>query len=335
MNLIKGRDIPECTKLLLGALALISITIVIVKINTLQQLAHKAASNSTPLTLNISQINVPVLQLIPESAIKFPWVFITAIFAEVSYFGFIFSAIVLSVGSTYVDRFWGSSETIKFVLLVGTITNFITVVVTILCNMVRGDVSNMKTPLGGGLPYYVGFLVVLKQLIPEHKISLFNKLVNFKAKHLPLGLLAAALVWSLVISRSLYPFVPAFNSFLVSFIYLRFFQTLSNESILPTSNQQTVSTAGDASDTFKLVEFFPEIAKAGLEPVFDKIYEVAVLLSVVPSFTEELIEQSNARARKRQETAQQGLGSSNSVAERRRQVALQVIEEKISKDAQN
>lgn len=336
MNFFKSRDDSESTKLLLAALCAISLTIVIIKINTLQHEAHNARVYATELNLSISQINVPVLQLIPETAIKFPWVLVTAIFAEVSYFGFIASAIVLAAGSAYAESFWGSAETIRFVLVVGTVTNLATVLVTILCNLVRGDVQNMKLPLGGGLPYYIGFLVVLRQLIPEHNVSLFNKLVNFRAKHLPCLLLAVALAWSLLVSRSLYPAIPALSSFIVSYLYLRFYQTIPSDSVLPTAAGQTSTPImGDASDTFMLAEFFPAALKPYLGPVFDAVYNACVLLSIVPAFTEELIEQSNARARKRLEQAQQSHGAGNSVAERRRQVALQVIEEKISKDAQH
>lgn len=96
------------------------------------------------------------------------------------------------------------------------------------------------------------------------------------------------------------------------------------------SNDATNVIKGDASDVFKLVDFFPNISKPYLSVVFDKGYELAVLLGIITPFNDDSIEQGNMRAHKRLEQIDQTQKSiANSVAERRRQVALQVIEDRI------
>ncbi|KAK6457858.1 eukaryotic integral membrane protein-domain-containing protein [Scheffersomyces xylosifermentans] len=330
--LLRSNSVPKSTKILLGALVSISALILVLKYNAFKAQTQESFHN----------MQVPYLQLIPRYTLFYPWVVLTAIFAEVSVVGFGASGLVIFVASGYIEKYWGWKEVVKFVLIVGSITNFVTVLITIVTNIVRGDVAGMNQALGGGISYYFGFLVVFKQLIPEHNIVLFQGLVNFRVKHLPFTLLVLVSLWSLLISRSLYPAIPSINSFIISYSYLRFFQSFVTDPLLPITsasgaNGETAGSSlitGDASDTFQLVEFFPSITKPYLSVVFDKGYELIVFLGIVTPFNDETVEQSNLRAQKRQEQANQAQKSvANSVAERRRQVALQVIEDRINKEA--
>lgn len=329
--LIKSNMFAKSTKVLLGTLYAVCLTILLLKMQR-----YRGGGE----TESFHDIQIPYVQLIPRYTVIYPWVICTSIFAEITITSLIISTIVLYVSTKYVEKFWGFREVIKFVLLIGSITNLITVLTTIVFNLVRGDVSGMDKPLGGGISYYFGFLVVLKQLIPEHNIILFQGLINFRAKHLPFVLLVAVLFWSIVVSRSLYPSLPSLGSFFTSYIYLRFFQRFSMDPLLPVTmangGQDSVNSSvlkGDASDTFLLSEFFPSVIKPYVSVVFASIYDVSCFLGIITPFTEDSIEQSNLRAQKRQEQANQVQKSvANSVAERRRQVALQVIEDRISRN---
>lgn len=325
--LVRAHNFPISTRILLGCLVTISSLIFLIKLGH-----YRAASDDSEV--NFHDIQVPYLQLIPRYTIFYPWAVITAIFAEITVFSLIVSGSVLTIATRYIEKFWGFKEVIKFVTLVGSITNFATVLITIISNIVREDALGMDKPLGGGISYYFGFLVVLKQLIPEHNLVLFQGLLNCRVKHLPFICLTVVFFWSLIITRSLYPVLPSIESFLISFTYLRFFQSFAAEPLLPiASNDSGTIVKGDASDVFKLVEFFPNISKPYLSVVFDKGYELAVLVGLITPFNEDSIEQGNARAQKRLEQINQTQKSiANSVAERRRQVALQVIEDRIQNE---
>ncbi|CAI5758960.1 unnamed protein product [Candida verbasci] len=318
--MIRLHNIPKSTRILLGILTFISGLSFILKYQQYRYLT----TSSNPI--NFHDVKIPFLQLIPKSTIYNPWVLVTSIFAEITIISYLLSFSILFISSKFVERFWGYIEVLKFILIVGSITNLITVIIAIISNIVREDVKNMNNPLGGGISYYFGFLVVFKQLIPEHNIVLFQGLINFRIKHVPFALLIILTIWSLIISQSLYPAIPSIFSFFVSFIYLRFFQQLNVEAILPGGDNSIL--IGDASDTFQLVEFFPQLLKPYLIPIFNEIYEVAVLLGIITSFNDEIVEQSNLRAQKRQEQTSKAVNKS--VAERRRQVALQVIEDRIN-----
>lgn len=336
--LMRTYTLPKSTKILLGILLSTTALIFFIKLS----LYRSAIVNGTDedKQVDFHEILVPYLQLIPRYTIFYPWVIITAIFAEISIFSFIISSAILTVSTKYVEKFWGFREVIKFVLILGSFTNLVTVLITIICNLMRGDVSGMDKPLGGGISYYFGFLVVLKQLIPEHNIVLFQGLINFRVKHLPFIILNIVSVWSLLISRSLYPAIPSISSFIISYNYLRFYQSFLTDPLLPitmanggSDNSNSLIT-GDASDTFQLVEFFPSVTKPYLSVVFDRCYDLGCLLGILVPFNDDSIEQGNIRAKKRLEQVNQAQKSvANSVAERRRQVALQVIEDRINKES--
>lgn len=331
MAALLWRSTPRSTRFCLSCLVTISSAIL-----TLKLYSRRAGSAEDP-TYPLLELVVPFLQLVPRYAIFYPWVFVTAIFAEVSVISFLLSAVVLFIATGYVEKFWGYKEVIKYVLLVGALTNLSTVIVTIVSNIFRGDVAGMDLPLGGGISYVFAFLVVIKRLIPEHNVVLFQGLINFRIKHLPFLSLAVVVVWSVVFS-TLYPAAPALFAFFIAYNYLRFFQALSADPLLPTASGTEESNGsiirGDASDAFQLVEFFPGVAKPYLAVVINAIYDASVLLGLIAPFNEEFVEQSNLRVQKLSERVNHANKQiANSVAERRRQVALQVIEDRMNVSA--
>lgn len=313
-------SLPLSTKIAVACLVLVSFTLFVIKITQ-----NDASEGNL----------IPYIQLIPRYAIFYPWVFATAVFAEISFVGFLVSLAVLVVATKYVEKFWGYKEVLKYIFLVGILTNLITVIMVIIINMLRGNVQGMNQPLGGGASYYMGFLIVLKQVIPEHNVVLFQGLVNFRVKHFPFILLVLALVWSIAF-KSLYPIFPAMFSFIVSYNYLRFIQSFYADSLLPTVNPASAANAntniirGDASDAFQLIEFFPSALKPVLQPAINGVYDVAVLLSLIAPFDEDAIELSNLRVQNMSQQAEVMSNKANTEADRRRQVALQVIEERIN-----
>lgn len=323
------RSTPRSTKFTLTCLFTVSLLILILKIRT-----RRIAQTDPMAPSSLLDIVVPFLQLIPRSAIFYPWVFATAIFAEVTFFSFLLSTVVLYIGTGYVEKFWGYREVVKYILLVGVLTNLFTVIVAIVSNIFRGDVAGMDKPLGGGISYLFAFLVVIKRLIPEHNVVLFHGLINFRIKHLPFILLVLVTLWSSIF-RTLHPAVPSLLSFFIAYIYLRFFQIANVDPILPvasTNEEGAVSVIrGDGSDAFQLVEFFPGITKPYLSILFNAVYKLSVSLGLVTPFDDDFIEQSNLRAQKLSERLNQANKLiANSVAERRRQVALQVIEDRMN-----
>lgn len=156
MSILRGHKLPKSSKILLGLLTSISGLLLVLKYESYRSLL--AATNEP---IKFHDVRIPFIQLIPRSTIFNPWVLVLAIFAEISIFTFILSATILYVGSKFTERFWGYLEVIKFILIIGTITNLFTIVLAIISNIIREDAKNMDQPLGGGISYYFAFLVVL------------------------------------------------------------------------------------------------------------------------------------------------------------------------------
>lgn len=81
---------------------------------------------------------------------------------------------------------------------------------------------------------------------------------------------------------------------------------------------------GDASDTFQLIYFFPDLVKPILRPIFDSTHRVFIKLKLIRPFQTDEVDRSNAVAEQRGAKK-----ISDPVEERRKQLALQVLQERM------
>ncbi|GME67199.1 unnamed protein product [[Candida] boidinii] len=341
-------------------------------------------------TYSRSPNGVSDLQLVPIDSIFKPWVYITSSFLETTTIDFLLGLIVLYFGSKYCESIWnysGSigtnskifSESIWFLIVVAIFSNITSVLINILFVDLFGLNPNvLSIPLNYGLlTLLMAFVVVLKQQSPEHSIKLFNGSLKLRIKQLPLLLLILSLAISLLVTKSLFPYIPIANSFYISWFYLRYIQVNSLSELLPTSEasssgetangddaSRNIATSsnlssssivrGDASDTFAFIQFFPDFTKPYLKPICRFFYHSSVFLGLIKGFNDDDIESSNLRSIKRFNsrsvggveqgsnlfsslsfTSNQSQNRSNTdenatdVAERRRQFALKVLEERV------
>ncbi|ODQ82578.1 hypothetical protein BABINDRAFT_169831 [Babjeviella inositovora NRRL Y-12698] len=316
--------IPVASRVLFVILTAVTATIYTYKLHSYELLLERDYRGHPTKVINFNEIIVPSIQLIPRYAMHNIWVLVTAIFAEISVVGYIGSSVILVAGSKYCHRIWGSAEELfKFVFLVGTLTNLMTVLSVIVLTMISGNVLDLTKPLGGGLCYAMGYLVLLKQSIPEHSVNVFRGSLLLRIKDVPFAALCGSLGMS-VYNRNFYPVLPCWLSLITAWAYLRFYQSTLTDPQLPQPNDVVgvLRIQGDASDAFAFVEFFPNVLKPWLGPFFNDVYELMCVMSIVSAFNEESVEQSNARAAKR--------GKNKDTSERRRQVALKVLEDRIS-----
>ena len=102
-GLIRIHNIPRSTRILLGAVAAISGLIFIIKFNTYrEELILPTPTNSPDGVVSFQNIQVPYLQLVPRFTLFYPWVVVTAIFAEVSIIALIISVVVLYLSLIHI-----------------------------------------------------------------------------------------------------------------------------------------------------------------------------------------------------------------------------------------
>ena len=328
--------------------------------------SYKELVQSSP-NLVFDDIIIPSLQLVPSHIVFHPWTLWTSTFVETSPFQFISGLVIVYFGITFLESQWNPtsgnddsmddisqylnsqkpvSETLKFTTVVITVSNLTILLLVSLINILSGTAESLNRPLQYG--FFIMVLpisVVAKQLIPEANIKVLS-IFKFRLKRLSLVLLASSLALSLG-RRSLSPFLPAFVSFLVSWYYLRYIQITPamNADILPTATssnpsippQSSTNIRGDPSDTFALVEFFPEMIKPTLRPIFDGFYQVSVLLGIVRPWNDDDVDIGNLRSNLRfsgasaatTKTTVNQADSSND--ERRKQIALKVLQQSVER----
>lgn len=189
------------------------------------------------------------------------------------------------------------------------------------------------TPLNGLVALEAGFLVSLKQLVPEHTVSLFKGVIRMRIKHFPAVFVLANMLSGPLLGTDTALWLSLFG-FLTSWLYLRFFR-ISEISTAATGGDATIMK-GDASDTFAFVAFFPDAMHPFLSPVCDTIHSTLVQLHVCTPFSDEAIEAGNESAASRSEgglpSIMDGRGGEGrrAEAERRRALALKALDQRLN-----
>lgn len=321
-------NLPQATKYLIITLSVSSLLLFFLKYRM-----YKGLIQSGETDINLDDIIVPYLQLIPNHTLLHPWTVVTSIFLETRVWKYFLSIVVIFFAGKFIERSWSSKELIKFVVFIGGVTNLLVSLSLILANIIF-KLHYFNVPVDGNVSLLVSFLVVFKQLIPEHSLVLFKGTVHARVKHIPF-LTLLVLSFLSIITLQATPFLQSWIGFLVSWSYLRFFQSNIIDPLLPQPNDVigVQRLKGDASETFSLVHFFPDVLAPILSPVFDQFYELFVQLGLLNRFNDTEIEQSNLIANRRLTGQQQSQQTdARTAAERRRQVALKVLEERIGEE---
>ena len=82
--------------------------------------------------LGSRQYYAPYLTIVPGISIIYPWVFVTATFAEQNVVGMLITGATLFYGGRYLERAWSSTEYVKFLALISIIPNILTFILYVL-----------------------------------------------------------------------------------------------------------------------------------------------------------------------------------------------------------
>lgn len=193
------------------------------------------------------------------------------------------------------------------------------------------------TPIQGLVAVEAGFLVALKQLVPEHTVSFFKGFIRMRIKHFPTVFVLANMLSGPLLGTDT-AFWLSFTGFLVSWVYLRFFRI--TEITSSATGGEGATMKGDASDTFAFVAFFPDAAHPFLAPTCDAVYSTFVGLGLCTQFSDQDIEAGNESAASRSEGLpsimnSRGGGGRRAEAERRRALALKALDQRLNAAAAN
>ncbi|KAK3699195.1 hypothetical protein LTR37_016556 [Vermiconidia calcicola] len=257
------------------------------------------------------ELAIPYLVIVPTTSIKFPWTALTAALVENNAVSLAISGLVIWFGGRYLERAWGSKD---------------------------------PTPIQGLLAVEAGFLVALKQLVPEHTVSLFKGALRVRIKHFPAIFVLANMLSGPLLGTDT-AFWLSLIGFLVSWIYLRFFRISEISASSSATGGEGVRMKGDASDTFAFVAFFPDAIHPVLAPVCEGVYSTLVQLKLCAPFSDDAIEAGNENAASRSDglpsimnggsRSDEGGGGRRAEAERRRALALKALDQRLNAAAAN
>lgn len=184
-----------------------------------------------------------------------------------------------------------------------------------------------------------GFLVALKQLVPEHTVSIFKGAIRVRIKHFPALFTLANVISGPLLGTDTALWLSLIG-FLTSWIYLRFFRITEITSVATGGEGATMK--GDASDTFAFVAFFPDVMHPFLSPMCDGIFATLVQLRICVPFSDEAVETGNENMGARPDSLpsflnnREGVGGGRRAeAERRRALALKALDQRLNAAAAN
>ncbi|TFK30899.1 DUF1751-domain-containing protein [Coprinopsis marcescibilis] len=250
------------------------------------------------------------MALIPGSSIFTPWVFLTSAVLELSILGFILTIIFIPPGLRYLERLWGSIETIKFLVVTIVFSNIIAFGLNWIEYMLLGKPELFLYGMyyHGQTSVQIGMLVAFTQIIPEHQIQI--GILRARVKTLPMAYLGLSTVLCLIGYQS--PWILIQFGWFVSWIYLRFYKKHSSEI--------SGTTYGDRSETFSLISWFPPFAHYPLTILGNQVHSLATRFHLIPRTYPDV------------ETGGYTLvpGGARAEAERRRALALKALDQRVA-----
>lgn len=212
------------------------------------------------IVIQILPSAVTYLALIPAKTIPFAWNLITAGYIEQSIPGVIISIIGLLFIGKLLEPIWGSKEFLKFIFVVNLLTSVCVFITAISLYYITTQETYLYAPISGFQGILSGFLVGIKQIVPDQELSL----LKIKAKWLPsLALLVSIIVSFFTSDSASYLPTLVFGTY-IGWIYLRYWQTKPETKL-----------RGDPSDEFAFSTFFPEFLRPVIDPVariFEKMF---------------------------------------------------------------
>lgn len=241
------------------------------------------------------------------------WTAFTHCYLETRLWLLLADVITVGLCGKLLEPLWGAMEMLTFFSLVNTSVAFLSVMYYIFIFTITSDPRYLfSVQIHGLAGYCAAVSVAVKQIMPDH-ILLSLPCGKVRNRNVPLSVLLLSLIlWPLGIVRGTYP-VMFTSGILTSWVYLRFYQHHSN------------GTVGDAADGFTFASFFPNVIQPPFIFIGNAVFEFLVYIRLCKK-----------PVRKYNMASSSSItvnipGAESHDAERRRQIALRALSERLSK----
>jgi len=253
------------------------------------------------LTLLLHSYKSHVLEFTPASVLTGNiWQLVTAGFIENSLIALLCNIITLCITNRFLEPVWGAIEYIKFIIIVNTAAYCVNLVIYIVGYILLRDETFLYYPFCGGQGLVGGLFVGLKQLIPDHVLN--QNVSGVRVRHIPLAMFLVDVLLVLLRVTTTRHLTVLMAGLAAAWIYLRYFQIRDSGS------------RGDFSDALSIASFFPESAQPHVLR-----YSTAVTDRVEGFLKPKPSAPTTVTTEIRQDA----------VTERRKQIALQALNERL------
>ena len=217
-----------------------------------------------------------------------------------------------------IEPLWGSIEMMKFFLLVNTGVAITAAIFYYFLYMLTFNTELLfEVHIHGLAGYLAGVSVAVKQVMPDHIIyrSPMGKITN---RNIPLACVVLSFVmWAVGLVEGSYCTMYT-SGLVISWIYLRFYQLHAN------------GNRGDNSDSFAFASFFPNVLQPPINACFGLLVKLQLCKKPVRRYDMQGGSSSGGPA-----ISISLPGVENHDTERRRQIALKALKDRLSKNEQS
>ncbi|ODN00644.1 Transmembrane protein [Orchesella cincta] len=241
------------------------------------------------------------------------WTLLTSPFLEIHLWEVCVDIITVGLCGKLLEPLWGAKEMIFFFVLVNLSVSLLSVGYYLFLYAATSDPDILfEIQIHGLAGYIAAVSVAVRQIMPDHVIvrTPLGKLTN---RNIPLTVLTVLIItWAIGLLEGVYCTMFA-TGVLTSWIYLRFYQRHSNGS------------KGDIAESFNFASFFPNVLQPPISVLSNSIFGLFVKVGCCRKPIKRFADASGPSS------IQISLpGSDPSDAERRRQKALKLLNERMN-----
>ncbi|KDQ63280.1 hypothetical protein JAAARDRAFT_53505 [Jaapia argillacea MUCL 33604] len=255
----------------------------------------------------------PWLTLIPGSSVFYPWTFVTAGLVETNLIELAVTLLLVPASLRYMERLWGTIETLKFILVSIAIPNIISFVLNWIEFVAtkNADLFLYGMQYHGQMALQTAVLVAFTQIIPEHQVQIFG-IFRARVKSLPMAYVTLSTVLCLIGLQC--PYILIQFGWLAAYVFLRFYKKNTGDVM------GGGSTYGDHSETFAFLIWFPPFVHKPVTLLANTIHSLATRFHLIPSAGPDLEAGGYAPVP----------GGARAEAERRRAMALKALDQRMA-----
>lgn len=319
---MKFFNIPPVTRALLLATAAFTALYVVARWNALSEIPSGTGPAPNP--------SIPYLTLVPSQSVYYPWTIVTSTFVEQNFVNLMVNLTAIYLSGRYLERAWNSKEFAILIAIAVLVPNLLVIVTYVFWGALTRSTTRADTPIAGAISLQAAFLVSFKNLVPEHTVSLYKGIVKVRVKHFPFIFLVLNTFAGIVFGTDT-ALLLGWYGLVTTFAYLRFVK-----------RQPDLDTRGDPSETFAFATFFPNVIQPYVAILSNGIHNLACQAKIIRPFTSEAIDFGNEQAAARTgelpvvsgQARAARLLSKQDEAERRRQLALKALDERLNAASQ-